>query len=177
MKKVLLGMTLTCFLLPSITFSQSSTAEQKLITAGYLLFKESNELKTLRSELSEMIKKSKDLNELDNTTICHITMLIENIFLVETICMYEGTLLGNIKNMEASKKLEFYKLHHVQLKKDILNRLYLNYQSTQTNISNIGDQVTLQFADKAKQETQKTLRLIEEVIRILHHQTSYGTSP
>jgi hypothetical protein len=171
MKKVLLGITLTCFLLPSVSISQDNTVEQKLITAGYLLFKESNELKILRSELSEIIKKSKDLNGLDNAAMRHSTMLIENIFLVETICMYESILLGNMQNMEESKKLGFYKLHHAQLKKDILNRLYLNYQSTQSNISYIDDKVTLQFADKAKQEMQTTLRLIEEVIRILQHQT------
>ena len=171
MKKVLLGITLTCFLLHSVSISQDKTVDQKLITAGYLLFKESNEFKMLRSELFEMVKKSSDLNDLDNAGMCHINMLIENIFLVETICIYEGILLGNMQNMEESKKLEFYKLHQAQLKKDILNRLYLNYQSTQSNISNIDDKVTLQFADKAKQEMQTSLRLIEEVIRILQRQS------
>jgi hypothetical protein len=169
MKKILLGITLICFLLPSVSISQDNTVEQKLITAGYLLFKESNELKMLRSELSEMVKKSAGLNDLDNAGMCHITRLIENIFLVETICMYEGILLGNIPNIIESKKLKFYKLHHAQLKKDILNRLYLNYQSTQSNISNIDDKVTLQYAGKAKKEMQTTLRFIEEVIRILQH--------
>ena len=158
--------------LPSVSIPQNQAVKQKLITAGYLLFKKSNELKILRSELSEMVKKSTDLNDLDNAGMCHIAMLIENIFLVETICMYEGILLGNMQNIQESKKLEFYKLHQAQLKKDILNRLYLNYQSTQSNISNIDDKVTLQFADKAKQDMQTTLRLIEEVIRILQRQTN-----
>ena len=170
MKKVLLGITLVCFILSSVSFSQDQTADQKLITAGYLLFKESNKFKVLRSDISGMIKKSADLNDLDNAGLCHITMLIENIFLVETICMYEGILLGNMQNMEKSKKIEFYKIHRAQLKKDILNRLYLNYQSTQSNISNIDDKVTLQFADKAKQEMLISLRIIEEVIKILQHQ-------
>jgi hypothetical protein len=121
----------------------------------------------LRSDLSEIIKKSKTLNELDSKRIHPVNMLIENILLVETICMYEGIILGSTKNMQEAKKQEFYDLHLEQLQNDIMNRLYLNYQSTQSNISNIGDEAVLQIADQAKQEMQKTLRLIEEVIKIL----------
>ena len=170
MKKVLLVIALTCFLLPSVSNSQDNTVEQKLITAGYLLSKESTKLKLLRSDLAEVIKKSRDLNELDNLEMCHISMLMENIFLVETICMYEGILLGSMPNIEKGKILEQYKVHHSQLKEDILKRLYLNYQGTQSCALNIDDKIILEFADKAKQEMQTTLRVIEEVIKILQSQ-------
>ena len=170
MKKVLLVIALTCFLLPSVSNSQDNTVEQKLITAGYLLYKESTKLKLLRSDLAEVIKKSRDLNELDNAEMCHISMLKENILLVETICMYEGIILGSIPNIEDGKKIEQYTLHHSQLKEDILNRLYLNYQSTQSCSANIEDKIVLEFADKAKEEMQMTLRVVEEVIKILQSQ-------
>jgi hypothetical protein len=153
MKKVLLVIALTCFLLPSVSYSQDKTVEQKLITAGYLLYKESIKLKLLRSDLAEVIKKSRDLNELDNAEMCHITMLKENILLVETICMYEGIILGSIPNIEDGKKLEQYTLHHSQLKEDIFE-----------------DKTVLEFADNAKEEMQTTLRVIEEVIKILQSQ-------
>jgi hypothetical protein len=170
MKKVLLVIALTCFLLPSVANSQDNTAEQKLITAGYLLYKESTKLKLLRSDLAEVMKKSKGLNELDIAEMCHITMLMENILLVETICMYEGILLGSMPNIEKGKIFEQYKVHHSQLKGDILNRLYVNYQGTQSCAANIDDKIILEFADKAKEEMQTTLRVIEEVIKILHSQ-------
>jgi hypothetical protein len=86
--------------------------------------------------------------------------------------MYEGILLGNMQNMAEGKRLEFYKLHHAHLEKEILNRLYFNYQRTQSNISDIDDKVILQYADKAKQEMRTTLILIEEVIRILQRQAN-----
>ena len=126
MKKVLLVIALTCFLLPSVSYSQDKTVEQKLITAGYLLYKESTKLKLLRSDLAEVIKKSRDLNELDNAEMCHITMLKENILLVETICMYEGIILGSMPNIKKEKIFEQYKVHHSQLKKDIL-KMVRNY--------------------------------------------------
>lgn len=170
MKRVLLVIALTCFLLPSVSIPQDNTVEQKLITAGYLLFKESNKLKMLRGDLAEMIKKSRDLNESDNPEMLHITMLMENIFLVETICMYEGILLGTMPNIEEGKKMEQYKLHHSQLKEDIIKRLYFNYQSTQSCSANIDDKIILEFAGKAKEEMQATLRVIEEVIKILQSQ-------
>jgi len=167
MKKVLLLIASTCFLLPSVSNSQDNNVEQKLITAGYLLYKESKNLKMLRSDLAEVIKKSRDLNELDNLEMCHITMLMENILLVETICMYEGILLGSMPNIEKGKILEQYKAHHSQLKEDILQRLYLNYKGTQSCATNIDDKIILEFADKAKEQMQTILRVIEEVIKIL----------
>lgn len=120
--------------------------------------------------MAEVIKKSRELNELNNLEMCHITMLMENILLVETICMYEGILLGSMPNIEKEKKLEQYKLHHSLLKKDILKRLYLNYQGTQSCTANINDKIISEFADKAIQEMQTTLRVIEEVIDILQGQ-------
>ena len=170
MKKVLLAIALTCFLLPSVSNSQDNTLEQKLISAGYMLYKQSNKLKMLRSDLAEVVKKSKDLNELDNLEMCHISMLMANISLVETICRYEGILLGSMPNVENEKILEQYKVHHSQLKENILKKLYLNYRGTLSCAANISDKIILGFADKCKEEMQVTLRIIEEVILILQSQ-------
>ena len=95
---------------------------------------------------------------------------MENILLVETICMYEGILLGSMPNIEKGKVLEQYKVHHSQLKKDILKKLYVNYQGTQSCATNIDDKIILELADKAKAEMQTTLRVIEEVIKLLQSQ-------
>ena len=152
MKKVLLVIALTCFLLPSVSHSQDNTTEQKLITAGYLLYKESAKLQLLRSDLAEVMKKSRDLDEMNNLAMCHISMLMENILLVETICMYEGILLGSIPNIVDGKKLEHYKIHYSRLKENILKKLYQNYQGTQSCAANINDKVILEFVDNAKEE-------------------------
>jgi hypothetical protein len=100
----------------------------------------------------------------------HITLLIENIFLAETICTYESLLLKTLDNLEEYKKLEQYNFHYSRLKESTLNRLYLNYKSTQINISNINDKEIIKLADKAKEEMLKVLQEIEGVITILQNQ-------
>ncbi len=111
------------------------------------------------------------LNGLDNPQMFHITLLIENIFLAETICAYESLLLKTLDNLEENKKLEQYNFHYSRLKEATLKRLYLNFTNTQTNIANIDDKEILQVADRAKEEMMIILQQIEGIITILQNQT------
>lgn len=169
MKKTIHLIAAFCILLPSIAISQDNVAQQKLIRAGYLLTSESNKLRMLRADLSEIKKKLIGIDSLDEIEICHITMLIENIFLTETICMYEGILLGTMASADEQKKRELYRFHHSRLKKDLLKRLYLNYKSTQLHLSEISAKEAVELADTAREEMITSLRVIEEVIDILQN--------
>jgi hypothetical protein len=170
MKKAFCKVALFCVLLQSVSIAQNNAAEQKLQKAGYLLSVESSRLKILRTDLLKIRKKNTVLYGLDNPEMFHITLLIENIFLVETICTYESLLLKTLDNLEEYKKLEQYNFHYSRLKESTLNRLYLNYKSTQINISNINDKEIIKLADKAKEEMLKVLQEIEGVITILQNQ-------
>lgn len=170
MKKALCKVALICVLLPSVSIAQDNATEQKLQKAGYLLSVESSRLQILGTDLSEIRKKNIVLNGLDNPKMLHITLLIENIFLAETICAYESLLLKSLDNLEENKKLEQYNFHYSRLKESTLKRLYLNYQRTQTNIASIDDKEIIQLADKAKEAILKVLQEIEGVIIILQNQ-------
>lgn len=170
MKKVLLIIALISILFHSISISEDIPIEQKLITSGYLLSKESNKLKLIRTELSEIMKKLLVFNELDNSLMCHITMLIENIFSTEIICMYESILLSNLQIIEERKKMEQYRLLDSRLRKDTLKKLYLNYKNIQLNYAKIDDKAILELADKAEEEMLTTLGVIEGIIKILQSQ-------
>ena len=170
MKKAFCKVALICVLLPSISIAQDNAAEQKLKKAGYLLSVESSRLKILRTDLLKIRKKNTVLYGLDNPEMFHITLLIENIFLAETICTYESLLIKSLDNLEEYKKLEQYNFHYSRLKKSTLNRLYLNFKSTQTSIANIDDKEILKLADKAKKEMLKVLQEIERVIAIFQNQ-------
>jgi len=171
MKKDLYKVALICVLLPSVSIAQDNAAEQKLQKAGYLLSVESSRLKILRTDLSKIRKKNIVLDGLDNPQMFHITLLIENIFLAETICAYESLLLKTLDSLEENKKIEQYNFHHSRLKESTLIRLYLNYKSIQTNIAKIDDKEIIQLADKAKEAMLKVLQEIEGVIAILQNQT------
>ena len=170
MKKDLYKVALICVLLPSVSIAQDNAAEQKLQKAGYLLSVESSRLKILRTDLSKIRKKNIVLDGLDNPQMFHITLLIENIFLAETICAYESLLLKTLDSLEENKKIEQYNFHYSRLKESTLKRLYLNYQRTQTNIASIDDKEIIQLADKAKEAILKVLQEIEGVIIILQNQ-------
>lgn len=171
MKMTLCKVTLICVLLPSVSLAQDNAAEQTLKKAGYLLSVESIRLKILRTDLSKIRKKNIILNGLDNPKMLHITLLIENIFLAETICAYESLLLKTLDSLEENKKLEQYDFHYSRLRESTLNRLYLNYKSIQINIAKIDDKEIIQLADKAKEAMLMVLREIEVVITILQNQT------
>ena len=170
MKKAFCKVALICVLLPSVSIAQDNATEQRLKKAGYLLSVESSRLQILGTDLSEIRKKNIVLNGLDNPKMLHITLLIENIFLAETICAYESLLLKSLDNLEENKKLEQYNFHYSRLKESTLKRLYLNYQRTQTNIASIDDKEIIQLADKAKEAILKVLQEIEGVIIILQNQ-------
>ena len=170
MKKALCKVALFCVLLPSFAIAQDNATEQKLKKAAYLLSVESSRLKIFRTDLSKIRKKNIVLSGLDNPKMFHITLLIENIFLAETICAYESLLLKIMDNLEENKKLEQYNIHYSRLNESTLNRLYLNYKSTLTSIANIDDKEILQFADKAKEAMLRVLQEIEGVITILQNQ-------
>jgi len=110
------------------------------------------------------------LNGLDNPQMFYIALLIENIFMAETICAYEGLLLKTIDNLEDNKKLEQYNSHYSRLKESTLNRLYLINRSSQANISNIDNKEIRLLADEAKEEMHKVQQEIEGVIIILQNQ-------
>ena len=169
MKKAFCKAAVICVLLASVSIGKENDVEQSIQEAGYWLSVESSRLKILRTDLSEILKKKLVLKELDNPQIFHITLLIQNIFLAETICAYESLLLKSLDNLEENKKLEQYNFHYTRLKESTLNRLYLNYQSTQNDIANIDDKDIIQLADKAKDEMLKVLKEIERVITILQN--------
>ena len=170
MKKALCKVALICVLLPSVSIAQDNATEQKLQKAGYLLSIESIRLKIIRTDLSKIKKKNIVINGLDNSQIFHITLLIENIFLIETICAYESLLLKTLDNLEGNKKLEQYNFHYTRLKESTLERLYLNYKSTIANIANLEDKDILQSAYKAKEKMLKVLQEIEKIITLLKNQ-------
>ena len=171
MKKAFCKVALICVLLPSVSIAQDNATEQRLKKAGYLLSVESSRLKILRTDLSKIRKKNIVLNGLDNPEMFQITLLIENIFLAETICTYESLLLKTLDNLEEYKKLEQYNFHYSRLKESTLNRLYLNYKSIQINIAKIDDKEIVRLADKAKEAMLTVLQEIEVVITILQNQT------
>ena len=110
------------------------------------------------------------LNGLDNPQMFYIALLIENIFMAETICAYEGLLLKTIDNLEENKKLEQYKFHYSRLNEFTLNRLYLINKSLQTNIFNSDNKEIRLLADEAKEKIPKIQQEIEGVINILQNQ-------
>ena len=170
MKKVFCNVALICVLLASVSIAQDIATEQRLQKAGYLLSVESIRLKILRADLLKIRKKNIVLNGLDNPQIIHITLLIENIFLAETIFAYESLLLNTLNNLEENRKIEQHNFHYLRLKESTLNRLYLNFKSTQSNIANIDNKEILQLAEKAKDSMLRALQEIKKSITILGNQ-------
>ena len=168
--KSLCCIALVVFLSAAVSIAQSSPAEENLIKAGYLLSVESNRLNKLRNEITEIRKKKMALNEPDNPEDMHIKMLIENVLLIETICMYESLLLNTFESIEEREKIDQYKLLYSRLKKDTLKRLYLNFKSTQTNFMSIEDNEISELSVSVKKEMLRVLRIIEEVISTLQSQ-------
>jgi hypothetical protein len=162
---------LICVLLASVSIAQDIASEQSLQKAGYLLSVESARLKILRTDLLKIRKKIIVLNGLDNPQIIHITSLIEHILLAETIFAYESLLLKTLNNLEENKKKEQYNFHYLRLKESTLNRLYLNFKSTQSNIAKIDNKEILQLAEKSKDAMLRALQEIKKSITILGNQT------
>ena len=170
MKKFFCVIASVGFLWPSVSFARDNAADQELIKAGYLLSVESVRLDALRNEIAEIKRKKLVLSDNNNRQICHINMLLENLFLTATICNYESILLNAFAGMQDQQKVEQYRLHHSRLKQDTLRKLYVNFQSTQSNFTNIDDQDILKLSDAVKEDMLKVLSLIEEVINIMQGQ-------
>ena len=170
MNKAFYGIALIGFLIPSVSIAQDNAADQELIKAGYLLSVESVRLNALRNEIAEIKRKKLVLGDNNNQQICHINMVLENLFLTATICNYESILLNGFAGMQDRQKVEQYRLHHSRLKQETLRKLYVNFQSTQSNFNSIDDQEISELSDAAKEDMLKVLSLIEEVIDIMQDQ-------
>lgn len=162
--------TIGIILLATASSAQENAAEQNLIKAGYLLSAESARFKVLRENIAELKRKKIALGQENSREMCHITMLITNIFWVETICNYESLLLSSLQSMADESKLENYKLLHSRLKNITLKNMYLNFKSTQSNFAMIDDQEILNLSDNVKKEMLKALKLIEDEIDMLEGQ-------
>lgn len=167
MKTLICKIALIGLLLPAVAVAQNHAAEQKLVKAGYLLSVESVRLNAIVGDISDIRKKNWVLNEPDDPNLCHVDMLIENIFWAETICLYESLLLKALEGMTENQRLEHYSLHYARLKKDTLKRLYRNFKHTQSNFARIDEQEIRALSDTVKKEMLRVLSLIEEVISIL----------
>jgi len=170
MNKAFCGIALIGFLIPSVSIAQDSAADQELIKAGYLLSVESVRINALRNRIAEIKRKKLVLNDNNGRQICQINMLLENLLLTASICNYESILLNAFAGMQDRQKVEQYRLHHSRLKQDTLRKLYVNFQSTQSNFTNIDDQEILGLSDAVKEDMLKVLSLIEEVIDIMQDQ-------
>jgi len=171
MKTLRCKIALIGFLLPAVAVAQNHAAEQKLVKTGYLLSVESVRLNAIVGDISDIRKKNWVLNEPDDPNLCHVDMLIENIFWTETICLYESLLLKALEGMTENQRLEQYSLHYARLKKDTLKRLYRNFKHTQSNFARIDEQEIRALSDTVKKEMLRVLSLIEEVISILQDET------
>jgi len=167
MKRAFLIIVLIALFGPNASISQDTTAEQRLFATGYLLLKKSNELSFIGSDLAQLRKKFKSIDELDDLQRCYISSIIENIALAEITCKHVSMLLGILPYVENDHKLEQYKIYDNHLKEDTLKRLYLSYQNTGSINTSLEEKEILYFADKAKNEMLMATKLIEEVIEIL----------
>ena len=161
-------------LLTTESGAQENAAEQNLIRVGYQLSAESARFEDLRENIAEIKRKKIALGQENSREMCHITMLITNIFWVETICSYESLLLSSLQSIPNESKLEHYQLLHSRLKNNTLKNMYLNFKSTQSNFARIGDKEILNLSDNVKMEMLKVLKLIEEEIDMLERQ--FGSS-
>ncbi len=168
--KLLLIIIFGVFLFSAVAVAQENSGDQMLIKAGYLLSAESNRLKILREEIAEIRRKKMGLDRENDPEICQISMLITNLFWVETICGYESLLLGSLQNVAEGKKSEYYEKQYARLKNVTLKKMYLNFKNTQSNFANIADPEILALSGTVKKELLKVLRLIEEEIDLLEGQ-------
>jgi hypothetical protein len=147
--------------------AQEDSADQILARSGYLLSAASNRLNILRAEITEIRRKKIGLSGASDPEICHLSMLITNLFWVETTCEYESLLLESLQNVTEGKKTEYYRIHYSRLQKVTLKNMYLNFKSTQSNFASIEDPEIQALSGTVKKELLKALRLLEEEIDIL----------
>ncbi len=161
MKKAVCKIAIIGILLPVVSIAQNSETDQRLIKAAYMLSVQSNRLSIIRNNLLDISKKNAALDKGKSPAKLQIKLLIENIFLIETICAYESLLLGTIEVMEGEKKIEQYQRHFSRLDTNTLIRLYQNFKSTQTNFARIDVKEINVLSDQVKKESLKVLRIVE----------------
>jgi hypothetical protein len=154
----------------TVSGAQDDAIARQLIATGYLLSAESARLKVLREDIDEIRRKKMALIQENSPEMCQISMLITNLFWVETVCKYESLLLNSLRSMSEAGRLEQYKLQYSRLKNHMLRRMYVNFKSTQSNLANIVDREILALSENVKKEMLKVLKLIEEEIDMLHDQ-------
>ena len=167
MKKAIFEISVICLLLPLVSAAQDIEAEQKLARAGYILSAQANRLNILRNTISEISRKNTVLNEENSLEGVYIHLLMENIFLIETICTYESLFLGTLESLAAEKKKEQYRLHYTRLEKDTLKRLYQNFKSTQSNFARIENKDINLLSGNVKKESLRVLSVVEAVIKVM----------
>ena len=127
------------FLFATVAEAQDNATDQMLIKAGYLLSAESNKLSILREKITEIRRKKIGLNPENDPELSQISMLITNLFWVETICSYESLLLSSFQDVAEAKKPDYYRKQYSRLKNVTLKKMYFNFKSTQSNFANIAD--------------------------------------
>ena len=170
LNRLLFQVILSVFLLAAVAEAQDHAVAQMMIQAGEVLSAESNRVSVLREKITEIRRKKIGLNPVNDSEISQITMLITNLFWVETICSYESLLLSSLQDVAEGKKPDYYRKQYSRLKNVTLKKMYFNFKSTQSNFANIGDPEILALSGSVKKEMLNVLRLIEEEIDLLEDQ-------
>lgn len=156
--------------LPCSSIAQEISAELRIKKAGYLLSVGASRLNVIRSDLLEIRKKYSLLNESDDLGLYPITLLIKNISMVETICVYEGLLLNTLDKLEKKRKFEQYDFHYSRIEKSTLKKLYVINRSIQAYINDSEDKEVSILAMVAKEEILKIQKIFEDVMSIQYDQ-------
>ncbi|MDJ0819596.1 MAG: hypothetical protein QNJ58_25570 [Desulfobacterales bacterium] len=167
LNRLLCHIILGVYLLAAVAEAQDNATDQMMIKAGYLLSAESNRLSILREKITEIRRKKIGSNSENDPELSQISMLITNLFWVETICSYESLLLSSLQDVAEGKKPEYYRKQYSRLKNVTLKKMYFNFKSTQSNFTNIQDPEILALSGSVKKELLKVLKLIEEEIDLL----------
>ncbi len=167
LNRLLCHIILGVYLLAAVAEAQDNATDQMMIKAGYLLSAESNRLSILREKITEIRRKKIGSNPENDPELSQISMLITNLFWVETICSYESLLLSSLQDVAEGKKPEYYRKQYSRLKNVTLKKMYFNFKSTQSNFANIQDPEILALSGSVKKELLNVLKLIEEEIDLL----------
>ena len=105
LNRLLCHIILGVCLLAAVAEAQDNATDQMMIKAGYLLSAESNRLSILREKITEIRRKKIGSNPEDDPELSQISMLITNLFWVETICSYESLLLSSLQDVAEGKNV------------------------------------------------------------------------
>ena len=159
---------IVALIVPCSSRAQEIPAELKIKKARYHLSVSVSRLKIIKTDLLEIKKKYTALNRLDDSRFIPIILIIDNISMVETICVYEGILLDTFDILEEKRKLKQYDLHYSRMKNSTLKRLYLTYRNIQAYINSTNDKEISSLAIAVKDEIIEVQKRIEDIISILY---------